>query len=421
MRRLLRCVIPLAAVLAVAVGCGGKRRAAPSEIDGVTQDASGRRVVAWIDPMYAQGPPHVYKSKHPGSAPDCGMTLAPLYADRSPEPSAGNPPATASGYAEVTIPAERQKLIGVQLASVERHDLSHTMRATARITVDERRVAQVHTRIDGFVETLYVNVTGQLVRRGDPLLAIYSPEMLATQQELILAERDKSDLGRSLAQAARTRLLLWDMQVEDIDKVMKSGKPIHDVILPSPATGAVMAKNILSGAHVIPSDTLFEIADLGHVWALADLYEADLPFVHVGSRARVAVAGKTLPGKVTFIGPVVESVTRTAKVRVEVDNSKALFKPDMYADVVFEESIGNVLAVPDGAVMQTGTRAIVFVARGEGRFEPRQVQTGAKVGGFYEVRSGLQPGEKVVAEANFLIDSESRLKSALTLLNGSAQ
>ena len=276
-------------------------------------------------------------------------------------------------------------------------------------------------QIDGFVETLYVNVTGQLVRRGDPLLAIYSPELLAAQQELLLTERDKSELGRSLAKAARTRLLLWGMQAEDIDKVVKSGQPIHDVLLRSPATGAVMMKNVLAGAHVVPSDALFQIADLSRVWVEAEIYEAELPYVHVGSTARVAVAGMTLPGKVTFVGPVVESATRTAKVRVEVDNRKAIFKPDMYAEVVFEERIGNVIAVPDSAVMQTGTRAVVFVARDGGKFEPRQVQTGVKAGGFYEVRSGLRPGERVVAEANFLIDSESRLKSALTQVNGSGQ
>ncbi len=415
MRRPFRKLIPLFVILSAAVGCSGKPGASSGEIDGVTQDASGRRVVAWIDPMYAQGPPHTYKSKHPGIAPDCGMTLAPLYADRSPELSAGGPPATTSGYAEMTIPAERQRLIGVKVARVERRDLSRTTRAAARIAIDERRVTQVHTRIDGFVETLYVNVTGQLVRRGDPLLAIYSPDLLAAQQELILTEKDKSDLGRSLAQGARARLLLWGMQAEDIEKVVKSGQPMHAVILRSPATGAVMTKNVLSGAHVAPSDALFEIADLSKVWAEAEIYEAELPYVHVGSGARVAVAGQTLPGKVMFVGPVVESATRTAKVRVEINNGKAIFKPDMYAEVVFEDRIGNVIAVPDSAVMQTGTRAVVFVVRGEGRFEPRQVRTGAKVSGFYEVRSGLQPGETVVAEANFLIDSESRLKSALEM------
>ena len=414
MRRPFRWLIPLLVILSVSVGCTGKPGASAREIDGVTQDASSRRVVAWIDPMYAQGPPHAYKSKHPGVAPDCGMTLAPLYADRSPEQqSAGSPPATTSGYAEMTIPAERQRLIGVRLASVERRDLSRTTRAAARIAIDERRVTQVHTRIEGFVETLYVNVTGQLVRRGDPLLAIYSPELLASQQELILTEKDKSDLGRSLAQGARARLLLWGMQAEDIEKVVKSGQPIHDVLLRSPATGAVMTKNVLSGARVGPSDALYEIADLSRVWAEAEIYEAELPYVHVGSKARVAVAGMTLPGNVMFVGPVVESTTRTAKVRFEVNNDKALFKPDMYAEVVFEDRIGNVIAVPDSAVMQTGTRSVVFVVRGEGKFEPRQVRTGAKVCGFYEVRSGLQPGETVVAEANFLIDSESRLKSAL--------
>jgi Cu(I)/Ag(I) efflux system membrane fusion protein len=421
MSRSLRWMMLLTVALVAAVGCVGKRNASSNEIDGVTQDGSGRRVVAWIDPMFAMGPPHAYKSKHPGIAPDCAMTLAPLYADRSPEPAAGSQPAAADGYAAVTIPVDRQKLIGVKLASVERRDLSRTTRAAARIAVDERRVTQVHTRIDGFVDKLYVNVTGQLVRRGDPLLALYSPDILATQNELILAEHDKSELGQSLAQAARTRLLLWQMQPEDIDEVVKSGQPIHAVLLRSPTTGAVMGKNVLSGAHVVASDTLFEIADLSHVWAIAEIYETELPYVHVGSPASVAMAGKTLPGKVTFIGQVVESVTRTAKVRVEVDNRNALFKPNMYADVVFEERIGNVVAVPDSAVMQTGTRAMVLVSHGEGKFEPRQVVTGAKGGGFYEVRSGLQPGETVVAEANFLIDSESRLKAALTQLNRGSQ
>src|SRR6185369_12983506 len=164
----------------------------------------------------------------------------------------------------------------------------------------------------------------------------------------------------------------------------------------------------------------FEIADLSHVWALAEIYETDLPHVHVGAAAHVVVAGTTLPGRVAFIDPVVQNATRTARVRVEVDNARAVFKPDMYADVVFEERIGRVVAVPDGAVMQTGTRAVVLVSRGEGKFEPRQVETGAKTGGFYEVRTGLKPGEMVVAEANFLIDSESRLKSALAQLNGTA-
>jgi Cu(I)/Ag(I) efflux system membrane fusion protein len=411
----------LAAALVLVAGCFGEQRSSPPEIDGVTQDASGRRVVAWIDPMYAMGPPHAYKSKHPGTAPDCGMTLTPVYAEGSGAPAASGARAATEGYAEVTIPAERQRLAGVKLASVERRDLSRSTRAAARIAFDERRVTQVHTRIDGFVASLYVNVTGQLVHRGDPLLAIYSPDLLATQQELILAERDKTDLGRALAQAARTRLLLWDMQAEDIDKVVKSGQAIRDVVLRSPATGAVIGKNVLTGAHVSPADTLFEIADLTHVWALAEIYETELPYVHVGARARVEVAGTALSGTVTFIDPVVQSATRTAKVRVELENRKTTLKPDMYADVVFEERIGTVVAVPDGAVMQTGTRSVVFVARGEGKFEPRQIVTGTKSGGFYEVRSGLRPGETVVAEANFLVDSESRLKSALTQLNGSSQ
>ncbi len=413
MRRSLRWMIPVSLIAISGVLLAGCRGAEEGR-DGVTQDGSGRQVVAWIDPMYAQGPPHLYKVKHPGTAPDCGMTLIPLYADRSQAPSAGTPPNRVPGYADVTISPERQQLIGVRLATAEKRDLSRKTRSTARIAIDERRVTQVHSRIDGFISTLYVNVTGQLVRRGDPLLTLFSPELLATQQELVLAGKDKSELGRTLAQAARARLGLWDMQAEDIDKVVKSGEPVHDVVVRSPVSGTVMVKNLVAGAHITPQDTLFEIADLTQVWALADIYESELPYVHVGSSAEVAVAGKTFRGRVTFVGPVVEIPTRTAKVRIEIDNSRGVFKPDMYADVVLQERIGNVVSVPDGAVMQTGTRAVVLVAHGQGRFEPRQIETGVKAGGFYEVRSGLQPGESVVAQANFLIDSESQLKAALS-------
>jgi Cu(I)/Ag(I) efflux system membrane fusion protein len=405
--------ISLVVALLLAGGCFARQGSPSNEIDGVTQDATGRRVVGWIDPMYAMGPPHAYKAKHPGIAPDCGMKLEPLYA----EGGAAKP--AAAGYAEVTIPAERQRLAGVKLATVERRDLSRTARAAARIAVDERRITQVHARIDGYVESLYVNVTGQVVHRGEPLLAFYSPELLATQQELILAEREKTELGRSLAQSARTRLLRWDMQPEDIEKVSKSGQPMHDVVFRSPATGVVMGKSAVAGARVSPGDTLFEIADLSRVWALAEVYETELAFLHVGSRARVTVAGTTVSGRVSFIDPVVQSATRTVKVRVELDNGRAILKPDMYAEVLFDEPIGRVVAVPDGAVMQTGTRAVVLVARDDRTFEPRQIETGAKGDGFYEVRAGLRPGESVVAEANFLIDSESRLKSALAQLNGS--
>jgi Cu(I)/Ag(I) efflux system membrane fusion protein len=171
----------------------------------------------------------------------------------------------------------------------------------------------------------------------------------------------------------------------------------------------------------MPSDTLYEIADLSHVWLLADVYEAELPSVRVGSPAQVAVGGQTLGGRVTFIGPVVAAATRTANVRIELDNAAGLLKPDMYADVILQQAQGSSVAIPDSAVMNTGTRSVVFVARGDGTFEPREVTTGAKANGFYAIRSGVQAGERVVIDANFLVDSESRLKSALSQMNGSTQ
>jgi Cu(I)/Ag(I) efflux system membrane fusion protein len=385
-------------LLVMAASCAPKKQTT----EQVTQDGSGRRVIAWIDPMYAQGPPHLYKSKHPGIAPDCGMKLVPQYAEESPSSSS------------VTIPHEQQHRIGVRLATAEVRELSKTIRTTGRVTADERRVAQVRAKFDGFVDALYVNFTGQPVRQGEPLLAIYSPDLLATQNELVLAERNHSDLGKTLAGAARARLRLWDMSAADIDRVARSGQPMRDVILRSPASGVVTAKNAVAGARVMPADMLYEVTDLSHVWVIADIYESDLPAIRVGTAARVVAGGRTVNGRVAFIGPSVAAQTRTASVRIDIDNRSGVLKPDMFAEVILETPDATALAVPDSAVMNTGSRSIAFVALPNGSFDPREVTTGAKADGFYAIRSGLQPGERVVVDANFLVDSESRLKSAMS-------
>jgi Cu(I)/Ag(I) efflux system membrane fusion protein len=400
----------IAAVLAVTlIVVLVARREDSSSADAVTQDGSGHRVTAWIDPMYSQGPPHVYKANHPGRAPDCGMKLVPVYAD---DATAANSSTNVSGYSNVSLSPQRQQLIGVKLGTAELRNLSRTTRAAGRIAVDERRVAQVHTKLEGIVEALSVNFVGQPVRRGDVLLSIYSPDLLATQNELLLAQRDSSDLGRTLAAAARTRLRLWDMSESDIDRVVRGGKPMRDVTLRSPVNGVVLAKNAVLGARVMPSDTLFEIGDLSHVWVLADVYEFELTSLRIGASAQVVANGQTLAARVTFIGPVIAAQTRTANVRLELENPAGLLKPDMYVDVVLQQPVGNVVAVPDSAVMNTGTRSVVFVASANG-FEPRDVITGAKVAGFYEIHSGIAAGERVVIDANFLVDSESRLKAAI--------
>lgn len=372
-------------------------------IEGVVQDNSGHRVVAWIDPMYAQGPPHTTRSNAPGVAADCGMKLVPQYADANA--TAGSP--------GVSLSPERQQMIGVKLARAEFRDLSRTTRTTGTVTSDERRRAVIQSKLDGYVESLYVNVTGQTVRRGEALAAIYSPDLLATQNELLIAEKNKSAFGRELAEAARRRLRLWDMSGADIDAVVRSGRPTRDVVLRSPVDGVVITKNVVAGAKIAAGQPLYEVADLSRVWILGDVYESDLPYVRAGQTAQVTSAGRARMGRVSFVTPTLDPLSRTAKVRIELSNADGALRPDTFVDVLLQQPIGNVVAVPDQAVLETGTRSVVFVARGNGVFEPRDVTTGAHADGFREIRGGVTAGEIVVAEANFLVDSESRLKSAI--------
>ena len=417
MKRILPWLIAAALAIVLVIVLIGKRQT--NEIGGVTQDNSGRRVIAWIDPMYSQGPPHTTRSNHPGIAADCGMKLVPLYAD---EASGEQRPASGvAGYSNISLPPASQQVIGVKLGKAEIRNLSRTTRTVGRVTVDERRLAQVRTKFDGFVEQLYVNFTGEAVRRGQPLMSVYSPDVLATENELILAGRSGPQFRATLEEAARRRLLLWDMAPADIDRVARTGKPIRSIVLRSPASGVVLTKNVTAGTRVMPTDTLYEVGDLSRIWILADVYESDLPHIRIQQTARVTVAsvpGRNWIGRVTFVSPTLDPVTRTAKVRIELDNRGGILKPDAYADVVLQESIGAVVAVPDSAVLQTGTRSIIFVRRGPGEFEPRQVVTGSRADGFYEIRSGVSQGETVAVDANFLIDSESRLKAAVSKMGG---
>jgi len=403
----------ISAMLAIVLAIVLIQKRQTNEINGVVQDNSGRRVIEWVDPMISQGPPHTTRSNKPGRAIDCGMKLVPVYAD---EASTSASTSTVSGYANVSLPPARQQIIGVKLAKAELRDLSRSTRTVGRVAVDERKLAQIHTKLEGFIENLYVNFTGEPVRRGQPLFSIYSPDLLSTQQELILAERNRSQFGSTLADSARRRLLLWDMSAEDIDRVVRSGKPQRDVIIRSPVGGVVLTKNAIQGTRVMPTDTLYEIGDLSRVWILADVYEFDLPYVRVGQTAQVTISSipdRSWIGRVTFVSPTLDAKTRTAKVRLELDNPGGLLRPDMYTDVILQEPVGRAVAVPDSAVLQTGTRSIAFVDRGNGQFEPREVRTGVKANGYYEIKSGISAGETVAVDANFLIDSESRLRDAL--------
>jgi Cu(I)/Ag(I) efflux system membrane fusion protein len=376
-------VVVLAAALVVAVV------ARPHESKPV-QKSVAKKVLYWVDPMHPQ-----YKSDKPGKAPDCGMDLVPVY-----EQPAG----------AITIPEQQQRLVGVQTSEAQTRTISRTVTAVATITADETRLARVTTKFDGYIERLYVDFTGKPVHRGQPLFTIYSPDLLSTQQEYLLALRAAKQ-SPQLLEAARQRLRLWDISDAEVRQLEQSGVPKKSLTVHSPVNGVVTNKLAVAGARVMAGEPLFEIANLDRVWAVADVYESELAFVHAGAPATMTLSyipGRTWTGRVSFIAPDVDPMTRTVKVRVEFDNRDGALKPAMFANVAISSPSRSVVAVPESAVLQTGTRALVYVASGSS-FEPRAVALGSRGDGFYEV-SGVSPGERVVTQANFLIDSESRLR-----------
>lgn len=371
--------------------------------------AGEKKVLYWIDAM---NPTH--KFDKPGKAPD-GMDLVPVYDD-----GGGSATSTVSGYANVKLTSDRQQLIGVQTGVTEMRSLGRSVRTVGRVAVDETRLYKITTKFDGYIEKLYVNVTGQQIRRGQPLFSVYSPDLLSTQQEYLLAMRAAKQ-SPSLLAAARQRLLLWDITPAEIRDLERTGTARKSVTIYSPTNGFVLNKIAVDGARVTAGEPLFEIANLDHVWIQADVYESELQFIRIGAPATTTLSylpGRTWTGRVTFIAPTVDPLTRTVKVRSEFENADGALKPDMFGDVVIEQPARQVVVVPDSAVLQTGTRSVVFVIKSDGTFEPREVSVGTKTEQVYEVRSGLAAGERVVTQANFLIDSESRLKAALAQMNG---
>jgi hypothetical protein len=357
-----------------------------------------------------------------------GMDFIPVYAEDTV------PAETVSGRAALTLTPERRQILGVRSEVIRRVPRRRVIRTVGRVTVDERRLHHIHTKYEGFVEHLHVDFTGKFVRRGEPLLSIYSPELVATQQEYLLAYRAQKRLGESgipsvaqggvdLLEATRQRLLFWDIRPADIAAIEKTGQVMRTLDLYADISGYVVQKMAFHGMRITPADTLFDVADLSQLWVLADVYESDLPSVRVGMEAELSVPylpGKKWRGPVTYIAPTVEEKTRTIKVRVEVVNRGEELKPDMFADVLLESDLGPGLVVPGDAVINAGQRLLVFLDQGDGRLEPREVQTGARIGEGFEVLSGLAEGDRVVTSANFLVDSESSLKAALASLSPSS-
>ena len=352
-----------------------------------------------------------------------GMDFIPVYAD---EAQAEGP--AVPGRASLSLSPERRQILGIRSEEIHHGPLTRVMRTVGRVAVDERRLHHIHTKYDGYVEHLYVDFTGKFVKRDEHLLSIYSPELVATQQEYLLAYNTQKQMAESgipsvaegslnLLEAARQRLLLWDVRSEDIEALERAGKVGRTIDLHSDVAGYVVQKMAFHGMRVTPADTLFDIADLSHVWVLADVYESDLPLVRIGMQGELTVPylpGKKWRGAVTYVDPTVEEKTRTVKVRIELRNEDQQLKPGMFADVNLRADLGTGLSVPQSAVIDSGDRKLVFIDRGEGRFEPREVQLGVRVGSTFQVLSGLADGERVVISANFLLDSESSLRSAIS-------
>jgi RND family efflux transporter MFP subunit len=380
-----------------------------------------------------------YKSDKPGIAPDCGMKLEPVYADggtaaatpASPVPSddlSSMPPGT------VQITAEKQQLIGVKYGQAERSGGVRTIRATGKVAIDETRIQHVHTKVEGWIDQVFADFTGKLVKKGDPLLTIYSPDMLASEKELLLALKARTILQNSslhsahessetLVDAARSRLRLWDLSEAQIDQIVATGQTIKNITLYSPATGYVTDRKAFPQLKVMPDTDLYTIIDLSRVWILADIFEYEAPAVRVGETARVtlqALPGRVFNARVDNVLPQVDPTTRTLKIRLNMDNPGVMLKPDMYADVEFRLNLPSNLTVPADAVLDAGERKTVFIDRGNGYFEPRQVQTGERDSERIQILSGLKGGERVVTSGNFLIDSESQMKAAAEGMGGMA-
>jgi len=321
---------------------GTTAAAAPVSPPASRPTPPAKKILYWVDPMVAG-----YKSDKPGKSPFMDMDLVPVYEDGSTGETKEH---AVSGYVGVNVSSDRQQAIGVRLGKAEVRDLTKTIRTVGRVTFDETLNHQIHAKFEGFVERLYVDFTGKPVRKGQPLLSIYSPELLATEQEYLLASRARRqfqgssnpDLARGgvdLLDSARQRLLLWDISPGQIAELERTGKPEKALTLYSPVDGFVMSKNAVQGARVMPADTLFEIAGISDVWVQADIYESEAPFVALKQTARMSLSyspGRVWTGKVAFIAPVLDEKTRTVKVRIEFQNPDGALKPEMYADVTLE-------------------------------------------------------------------------------------
>ena len=377
-----------------------------------------RKIKYWVSPM----DPGYVRDK-PGKAP-CGMDMVPVYED-------------AGGGAEtpgvIAVSPTTIQSMGVRTAKVEVRPLSRLTLAVGLVNFNERNLSTLTTKVNGWIERLYVNATGDPVRKGQTLLSLYSPELVSSQEEYLLAVRnlkamrsspvkEMADGARRLAEASRRRLAYFDISAAQIDALERTGQVKKHLTLASPANGIVTKRLVTQGMYVQAGMPLLEVADLSTVWVDADIYQYELPWIKVGQPVTMTLdylPGETFPGKIDYIYPYLKEATRTAKVRLRFPNPGLKLKPEMFAQVKIESPVTKpAVVVPMEAVLDTGLKQHVFIALGQGRFQPREVKLGVYGDGnnVREVLSGLSGGEEVVTSAQFLLDSESRFREAIQMM-----
>jgi membrane fusion protein, copper/silver efflux system len=368
---------------------------------------------------------------------------------KSVQPRTANPSANISATQSqqtgdretqvIEIPPDKQQMIGVKVSEVKIRPLKKTVRTIGRVEFDERKLTTVNVKVEGWVEKLYADYTGKYVKKGEPLAEIYSPELMSTQLEFINLLKWRRDQAHrfqrnvefewgdrygttakvlsydleAVIQVAKQKLVLWEIPEADIKKLEEEREPLKTMTIRAPSSGYVFQKPAFKGTRVAPGDKIFDVVDLSSVWILADIYEYEIPFVKIGQKARITLSyypEKEFLSKVDFIYPSLSGQTRTARARFVIPNPGMLLKPQMFANVEMELDLGERLTIPATAVLDTGTRQIVYVDIGDGYFSPRQIKLGDRADSIVEVTSGLKAGEKVASMAVFLIDSEAKLK-----------
>ncbi|MGB6783693.1 MAG: efflux RND transporter periplasmic adaptor subunit [Terracidiphilus sp.] len=391
-----------------------------------------RTSLVWMALLLILGAAFFYRFHVQSSAPAMPNTAG-------IQPVASGPPVTPSGAASpkavqmaeaplapVELSPERMQSIGVTVGTVEYRQLNDDIRATGTIAIDERLVSYVQTRFPGYIRKVFANATYQYVHKGQPLFTIYSPELVATQQEYLLAQQNQKALAAStvsgvssgaasLSDAAEQRLEQWDVPATELEKLKLTGKPVTDLVFNSPASGYITEYNALPNMYVEPATRLYTLADLSEVWVLAQVFQDDVGRIRPGDTAQVTVdayPGRLFSGRIEDILPQVDLATRTVNVRLAVGNPSLKLKPGMFVNVDLKTSLGRQLVIPASAVMQSGARQLAFLYSGDGRIEPKEITIGPRDGDNLVVTKGLTAGQKIVTSANFLIDSESQLQAA---------